>query len=110
MNELDKLRTETEARQPTGEPRPVTRYSDAVNRYLGVVNYCDLNVMPADIPAWQGIVTPKPAEARTRQRRAITGRCGLRKRGPSTGTELLGASVSLAANEWAGRAGPAQRR
>jgi nucleotide-binding universal stress UspA family protein len=71
MNELDRLRTEAEARRRTGEPHRATRYSDVVTRYLGVVTYRDLNVMPADVSARQVAITPEPAKPRTPQTKGI---------------------------------------
>jgi nucleotide-binding universal stress UspA family protein len=69
MNELDRLRTEANARHQASEPHRATRFSEAVNRYLGAVAYRDLNLMPADIPARQMAVTPGPAELRTHHTR-----------------------------------------
>jgi nucleotide-binding universal stress UspA family protein len=71
MNELDRLKTEAEARHRIGEPHRATRYSDAVTRYLGAANYRDLNLMAADIPARQTVVSPRPAEPETRQTKGI---------------------------------------
>jgi nucleotide-binding universal stress UspA family protein len=61
MSDLDKQRADHEARLYTGDIRAATRYSNAVDRYLGAVAYHETN------PPAGGVVTARTQEVTIRQ-------------------------------------------
>jgi hypothetical protein len=65
MNELDRLKTEAEARRRYGEPGHATRYSGAASRYLAVVNYRESHALVADHTPRPAVVEEGSAEPET---------------------------------------------
>lgn len=63
MNNVEKLGAEVDARRQVGEPHRATRYSEAINRYLGAANYRELN-------AAQSASGARPAHTRQPERSA----------------------------------------
>jgi hypothetical protein len=71
MSDLDRGRAEGEARRYTSDAHQATRYSDAVNRYIGAINYQDLTrtsrsdrvhaCSPAIAVTWSAIEIPLSA-------------------------------------------------